>query len=283
MVKENDKKKSDDMAKRLASSPKVRQARQKMLDPILNPQRRRCAEEEAPMEPRHDDEDIEKSRFKRLSGDQQSSRLTGAKRKLLEEDEIIEQFIKETGKNLDFLLTDVSVDPNDDDPLSWTVSCPAEELNPCYFLILQRAALAVWFYTGEGTQQQRDRVNDRITISRMSPSCDKMRNVKQGGRRGGEYRPDLPWEELLRVMIQERPGLGYTRLWSYFIDKKKDTIIKITSPDGMVHQCWSLTYMPRKKKLKAANLTMGNNRPDPIPIGLDSFKNYYYRAKKITK
>ncbi len=282
MVKENDKKKSDDMAKRLASSPKVRQARQKMLDSMLNPQKWRCAEEEAPMEPRHD-EDTEKNRFKRLSGDQRSPRPTGAKRKLLEEDEIIEQFIKKTGKNLDFLLTDVSVDPNDDDPLSWTVSWPAGELDPCYFPILQSAALAVWFYTGEGTQQQRDRVNDRITISRMSPSCDKMRNVKQGGRRGGEYRPDLPWGALLRVMIQEHPGLGYTRLWKYLVDKEKDTIIKITSPDGMVLQCWSLAYMPRRKKLKAVNHSMGNNRPDPRPIGLDRFKDYYYRAKKITK
>lgn len=88
-------------------------------------------------------------------------------KKYLAGETVIKRFLRETGQTIDWLLDNVRIEPNEGDPLTWPVSWPAEDLPPCHISILQEAALLVWFYQDKGTDEQRDRVSNRLTIASM--------------------------------------------------------------------------------------------------------------------
>lgn len=116
-------------------------------------------------------------------------------KKYLAGEPIIKRFLRETGQTIDWLLDNVRIEPNEGDPLTWPVSWPAEDLPPCHISILQEAALLVWFYQDKGTDEQRDRVRDRITIASMGPDFICGQTLKKCRSAGGAATAEIRAQE----------------------------------------------------------------------------------------
>ncbi|TYT74321.1 hypothetical protein [Desulfobotulus mexicanus] len=100
---------------------------------------------------------------------------------LLEKEPIIHEFNKQTGKDIEWLLREVRVTPNNDHPKAWPFTWAGVFKNlGTAMLAIQNAALLVWLCRdsyNNGTEEQRERVSDFI-VSQTRHLMDEEKRLK---------------------------------------------------------------------------------------------------------
>jgi integrase len=178
-----------------ALKAKTAEARKKALEYIYSNKPRASSEE-----PRLEDDEIEENPCKHLNDKQL--------RNLLKDNTIITQAMKETRKSLKYLMNDVSIVPSDRSPRHWQVwhTIPLSKASKKASKIqhaLQRAGLLIWYCRGEGTSQQRERVEEVLDLASMEPVIEhgrKLAGRKPGQRFKRNERLDRELREILDIL-----------------------------------------------------------------------------------